>query len=379
MSQAHRRKLSLVLVLLTVGFIGSCGGGSDSRSQNSNTAGNATLFYSNGGMYSIYINDPSGRIQAALGTPFAYPGLYGMAATSWGVFMTYGATGAPGRLDVPSKNANTRVCPAMGVDVTPIALTASPNLKFFFVGNEGSNDVSAFTMDSSSGCLTAQGNFITDAGPRAVAVDRSNAYLFVATAGGGVDTFAIDPTTAALTRLPAAGFDTGTGGLVYLATSPSANLLFVTDESTNVVHVLQIDLSTGALTPVVGSPFATGGIGPTGITVNSSGSLLFIANTGSDNISAFSVHSNGTLTAVPGSPFGGGLSAPVNAKMDPTERWLYIANSGRTDTNTVSVYSIGSSGTLNVLQRIQTGVPAGPNTMTLAPYQNLPPICTPSC
>jgi 6-phosphogluconolactonase len=69
--------------------------------------------------------------------------------------------------------------------------------------------------------------------------------------------------------------------------------------------------STGALTALSGSPFATGGAGSAGglFASNRIRSLivkdkLYASNSGSHNISAFSIDpATGALTAVPGSPF----------------------------------------------------------------------------
>ena len=80
------------------------------------------------------------------------------------------------------------------------------------------------------------------------------------------------------------------GSSVYVANSGSGN-----------VSGYSIG-GSGALTAISGSPFSAG-TNPVYIASGSSGTLVFVANQGSNNISVFQVGGGGALTAVGGSPF----------------------------------------------------------------------------
>src|SRR2546429_9895442 len=86
------------------------------------------------------------------------------------------------------------------------------------------------------------------------------------------------------------------------------------NESPNTVSAFSVGLG-GTLTMVPGSPFLTGGEG-SGLysasntaTVTIRKKILYVSNTGTNNISGFSINTTtGALTPVPGSPFATGGS-----------------------------------------------------------------------
>lgn len=81
--------------------------------------------------------------------------------------------------------------------------------RFAYVMNDCSNDVSAFTLDSSTGSLTpmtgspfSTGLMQANNGPNMGVVDPTGSYLYTANFGeGAVVVFSIDPTTGALTKV----------------------------------------------------------------------------------------------------------------------------------------------------------------------------------
>ncbi|NNM69475.1 MAG: beta-propeller fold lactonase family protein [Gallionella sp.] len=91
---------------------------------------------------------------------------------------------------------------------------------FAYVANNYSNNVSAYTLNATSGALTpvAGSPFAAGAQPNSVTVDPSGKFAYVANAGG------------------------------------------------NNVSAYTLNATSGALTPVVGSPFAAGG-GPDSVAV----------------------------------------------------------------------------------------------------------------
>lgn len=67
-----------------------------------------------------------------------------------------------------------------------------------------------------------------------------------------------------------------------------------------------VDETTAGLIPLAGAPFAAGDA-PDGLMVDVSSRFLYAANSGSSNVSAFSIGEDGSLTTVPGSPFLAGF------------------------------------------------------------------------
>ena len=105
------------------------------------------------------------------------------------------------------------------------------------------------------------------------------------------------------------------------------------------------DPNAGVLNQLSGSPIAAGSA-VEALALHSSGKYLYAANSGSNNISLYTISSTGGLTEVtPRQPAG---TSPTLLVMDPSGNFLYVANSLSKD---ISVFSIGSDGKLaTVLQ-----------------------------
>lgn len=138
---------------------------------------------------------------------------------------------------------------------------------------------------------------------------------------------------------------------VSIALTPSLNAMFVSNSGSDNISSFTIN-SDGSLTASSSNAIAAkAGTRPTGIAVDPAGKFLFVANQGSSNISVYSI--NGTaLTQVAGSPFTTIIpgtteaSNPSAVVVSPSGNFLYVANSF---TGTVSAYSIGSGGALKAL------------------------------
>ncbi|RFC36553.1 MAG: Lactonase, 7-bladed beta-propeller [Candidatus Nitrotoga sp. LAW] len=78
-------------------------------------------------------------------------------------------------------------------------------LSFAYVANQGSNNVSAYTIDAGTGTLTpvAGSPFTAGMAPTSVTISPNGAFAYVANIGGGGSAYAINAVTGALT--PVAG------------------------------------------------------------------------------------------------------------------------------------------------------------------------------
>jgi 6-phosphogluconolactonase (cycloisomerase 2 family) len=88
------------------------------------------------------------------------------------------------------------------------------------------------------------------------------------------------------------------------------------------------------------------------IAVTPDGAYAYTTNTGSDNISGYSIGANGSLTLFPGDPFPAG-DEPIDMAI-ADGHFLYALNAGSDD---VSAYTIGADGTLTAIAGA-AGLPA---------------------
>jgi 6-phosphogluconolactonase (cycloisomerase 2 family) len=244
---------------------------------------------------------------------------------------------------------------------SPHSILGTADKKFVYVGNESSNDISAFAVNPASGALTpVPGSpFAAGTDPKALAL-WGNALggtdLYVANAGSDtLSTYTVDTSTGALTPLASATFATGKGPS-SIAVDATLSIIYVANEGSNDVSVFSVDL-TGLLTPFAGSPFPAGG-NPLSLAIGAGGKFLYSANPGHarstpSTLSGFSIDPSGTLSPLSGSPFP--LLVTHYIATDQTGAYLYI-----TSGNGIVGYAINqNTGALTALAGfpVATGVP----------------------
>jgi 6-phosphogluconolactonase (cycloisomerase 2 family) len=106
---------------------------------------------------------------------------------------------------------------ASGLAPRGIALDSAG--KFAFVPNEGDLNVTAFSINSSTGALALVGNADTGNGPSAVTVDSTSKFLQVTNYwDGNVSTYKINPSTGALTAVAGSPFSAEDGPVSIVTT-----------------------------------------------------------------------------------------------------------------------------------------------------------------
>jgi 6-phosphogluconolactonase len=242
----------------------------------------------------------------------------------------------------------------------PIALALSPGGTFLFVLNQGSNNISAFTVDPATGNLgnVAGSPFGLPCSGTSLAITPKGDALFVTCpALGTVDALSVSSNGV---LAPVNQLLGGSGATPSFAmVDPSGRFLFVADPPGNRVWGLALQ-GNGTANAISGSPFAAGA-SPVAMTTNPQGSLLFVGNRGSNNVSAFVIDGNsGALGAISGSPFSTGGQGPSFLAASGTS--LYVTDQ---ITNDVAAFSIGSNGVLTAITGSPFNVATSPTWITL--------------
>jgi len=141
-----------------------------------------------------------------------------------------------------------------------------------------------------------------------------------------------------------------------------SRFLYASIPTSNTIVAYREDPNSGVLTQLAGSPI-TAGSAVQALAMHPSGKFLYAANSGSNNISLYTVNSTGGLTEV--TPRTNAGTSPTLLAIDSAGGFLYAANSGSFD---ISVFSINSSTGLltSVAQTSGATAPIGMQAMNIA-------------
>jgi 6-phosphogluconolactonase len=182
----------------------------------------------------------------------------------------------------------------------------SPSGRLLFAANYDNGNVRVFSIDPVTGALTnVQGSPFTAGGnPNWVAVHPFGPFVYVVNNGGNNISGYTMNSTGALTLISATAFAAGAQPAT-MAIDPSGQFAYVANNGSGNISGYTINPSTGALTPMAGSPFAAGA-GTFSVVVDPSGNYVYAANQGfgAQTINAYTLNpSTGALTQISGSPF----------------------------------------------------------------------------
>lgn len=242
----------------------------------------------------------------------------------------------------------------------PVAMAISPTSPFLYVLNQGSANISAFTIDPGTGNLGAIAGspFATPAAPQSIAISPKGNFLFVSNpAAGTVSGFAIDSKGVLSPAGPAVSMGAGATP-AFVTVDGSGRFLFVADSAHNAVLGFTIQ-TNGSLTTIAGSPFSAG-LQPKAITSDPQGSFLFVANSGSNDVSVYVIDSaSGALGQISGSPFATGGQGP--GYLVTSVGYLYVADQ---TSNDVAAFLIGPTGKLSAVKGSPVNVAVSPAWIT---------------
>ena len=260
----------------------------------------------------------------------------------------------------------------------PYAVTVDPFGKFAYVANNSSNNVSAFRINAASGALTSAGTVTAGTGPRSVTVEPTGRFAYVAnTLSNDVSAFSIDSSTGALT--PLVDVNAGSWGIQQsipagtnpysVIVDPSGKFVYVANSGSHNISAYSIDSATGGLTTLMPTVKGRNGNiamamskGTTAVTYTPK--FAYVANRGSNNISAYSIDAvTGALTSVGTTSAVAGRTYPTSVSVDPFGRFAYVVN-GASDN--ISAYSINAAtGALTHVSTSATG--SFPETIAIDP------------
>lgn len=136
----------------------------------------------------------------------------------------------------------------------PLFLEAHPNGKFLFSANRGS--VSSYAIDPTSGALSFAPGAPYDTlnslavQPFQTGLEATGQYLYVSNVSNtGIPGYKVDQTTGALTLVPGP-LPAQVGGTFDLVANPLGPEMYI--QIGNSINVFSIDLTTGVLTEPVG-------------------------------------------------------------------------------------------------------------------------------
>jgi len=219
------------------------------------------------------------------------------------------------------------------------ALVLSPDHKFLFVANAGSNDVSVFRIKQDGLKLVDRASSL---GTRPVSVAASNDMIYVLnTSSNNVGVFHYGA-SGNLSASGTASLSAGASGGAEVRVSPDGHFLNVTERVSKTIDSFVIG-NDGALGAPINS--ASSGQTPFGFDYAPNG-LLVVSEAGSAAASSYSQAGNGILTPVSKSVSTGGQAAPCWLIVDPAGRFAYTANAGG---SSISGFAIANDGTLTLI------------------------------
>jgi 6-phosphogluconolactonase len=237
----------------------------------------------------------------------------------------------------------------------------STSSRFVYAAVPQSNQIVIFREDPNAGVLTQLAGSPITAGQavQSLALHPSKKYLYAANSGvtpvGNISLYTVAASGALTEVTPRTNAGSGP---TLLAMDAAGTLLCAANSGSGDISVYSINASTGALTQIgTNVPI---GMSALNMAISPSGKVLYVtgqpSNTGA--IQAFTIDLTAVapqapLTALPNSPYGTG-NDPAGLAIAPNGSFLYTAN--KID-STVSEFSINSDGSLSPLLGSPLGQP----------------------
>jgi YD repeat-containing protein len=143
------------------------------------------------------------------------------------------------------------------IGAAPTAIGVDPGGRFVLITDGASNTVSVFSTTSNWAQVSGS-PFATDGNPYAVALDPAGQFVYIVNQStNDVSAYTLNPSTGALTAITGSPYPVGARP-VSLSVDFSGQFLYVANSGSGTVSAFLITTGTGALTSIPGSPFTTG-------------------------------------------------------------------------------------------------------------------------
>ena len=221
-----------------------------------------------------------------------------------------------------------------------ISLSATPDGRFLMASSNG--QITTFSIGA-GGVLTSLSTAANPVVPNASMKISANGQLLAVSNGASVSVFSINP-DGSLTAVAGSPFaEAGTGSLAGLDFSSTSGLLFGAEASATAGFADAWTIgANGALSAVAGSPFSTTAINSNVVLLSPNDSFLFASNQGSNSVSCLR-RGRGRQPEQPRQLWQrASLHAPVGMATDRSGSLLFVAD----DTFGVAVFSINGAGSL---------------------------------
>ncbi|HVM93027.1 MAG TPA: beta-propeller fold lactonase family protein [Terriglobales bacterium] len=344
-----RRRLSaivaIVAVLSVAGFLLSCGGGKQVPQFGQHQNIYVTL-PGQGSVLLMQINTITGEITAVAQTPqVGGTSPLGLAELNKSLYVANSGTNTISQFDIATDGSLAQNTPPTQAGAAPHSVIIDPSGKYLLVTNSLSNDVSVFSIDSSSGALTAVPNSpfpigAGQSGPAEILIPPSGDLAYVSCPGNGtVTAFTFSPSTGQLAQIQGSPYYSGAGAS-GLATDNAGTHLYVANATainnpqTTIGNISGYNINQtqgagyGTLSPITGSPFTSiAGNNPTVLVYATTGNFLFATTAGSNySVWAFTIDSQtGRLTPTVNSPFSV-VAGNLFAVIDNVGGFFYIGS-----------------------------------------------------
>lgn len=269
-------------------------------------------------------------------------------------FVFASGTSQVSALSVDTTTGALTVTGAVQLSENTTGVAVTPSASFLYL-TDNYNGVVGYSI-THSGTLSAisgspwpgPGNYYSGG----LAIDPAGKFIYAACGCGPpsfLAGFTIDKSSGALTAVTGPPLSAGTG-LEEPVIDPSGRFLYVSDflDQQGSVLGFGINPESGVLTPLPGSPFPTlPEAEPSGLVAVPSGRFLYAALSNDDSIAAFAIDpASGALTMVQGSPFVIGAAASAGyifgpIATDPGGNFLYVL-SNNSSGSSISVFAIDS-------------------------------------
>ena len=252
--------------------------------------------------------------------------------------------------------------PVSSGGITPVSVAVSP-FGLVYVANQGNggSGYSGFRLGFGGRLIPIAGSTVTVPDGSGVGDVFFNAFgnhlVGTRTGTSQIDSFVVLPDGRLLAAKgsPYTGQGLGQLGAEFSPARPSQ--LFVSNAhngaTLGTVSAYQDGLF-GQLTSIGSSPYADGQTAPCWVEISHDGRYLFTVNTGSGNISSYSIKPDGSLVLIGSFAIKGG-GADIDARLSPDGRYLLVDGSGM---HFVSVFAV-NGGNLTEVSSSPTPLPAG--------------------